>query len=260
MEEDKSTVLKKAMTIEVKTAEHLETATEIAKEVKEVIKEIDKRLDPGIKKAHQKHKDLIAKKKEAVAPWEKAENRLKQIIGDFLAEMERIRKEEEARRAKEAAEKREKELAEANVRIDELIGDAASIDEQIFSIDTKLTEEITDIERDALFARRSALCEALDRANEEMARIAMKAAEAEKSDPEGTVIKFKAPSGISAVAAPPKVDIVNPMALVRAIADGSVPIGVIGSWNTSFIGRLASGGLAIPGVKITTAKTIRLRS
>lgn len=83
-------------------------------------KMIDEHYRDDIKKAHELHKSLTTKLREADAPLEEAERIIKRAIGAFQAAQERIRIEEESRRtaaAQRLAEESQIAMAEdaANV-------------------------------------------------------------------------------------------------------------------------------------------------
>lgn len=107
-------VPEKARSIEIKDNETFVRAGELLKAIKDIRREIDETFDSVIKKAHEAHKEAVAKKKKAEAPLLEAEGVIKPRIAGYLAEQERIRQAEE-RALREEARIREQEarLAEA---------------------------------------------------------------------------------------------------------------------------------------------------
>lgn len=108
------TVPEKARAITINSNEDYVQAGEILLVIKDLRKEIDTYFDPIIKKAFDSHKEAVAQKKRAEAPLVEAEGIIKPKIAAYLAEQERIRREEE-RRLQEIARREEEErrLAEA---------------------------------------------------------------------------------------------------------------------------------------------------
>lgn len=104
----------RARSIEINDNESYVRAGELLKAIKDIRREIDETFDSVIKKAHEAHKEAVAKKKKAEAPLLEAEGIIKPRIASYIAEQERIRQAEE-RRLQEEARKREEEarLAEA---------------------------------------------------------------------------------------------------------------------------------------------------
>lgn len=82
--------------------------------IKELRKRVADVFEPIVKAAHEAHKIATAKRNEANAPLDMAENHLKRLIGDYNQEQERIRQEQQ-RQAEAAARKAEEDrmLAEA---------------------------------------------------------------------------------------------------------------------------------------------------
>lgn len=105
----------KASGIIVHNNETLNIANEFLKAVKVMRKKIKDTFDPIIKKAHDAHKEAVAKKKEYEGPLIKAEGEIKIRIAAYIDEQ--TRKAEEARKEAEKAE--EQRLNAAHVMMDE---------------------------------------------------------------------------------------------------------------------------------------------
>jgi hypothetical protein len=93
--------------IEIVDTPSYERAGEFLKGIKTLRKKIAESLDPVIAKAHEAHKASVKLKKDHEAPLIQAEGLLKQRIGSYHDELERLRRLEEARLAKEAKEREE---------------------------------------------------------------------------------------------------------------------------------------------------------
>jgi hypothetical protein len=83
-------------------------------DIRALRKEIQDTFRPLAEKAHQAHKAIVQKQKEAEAPLIEAENYLKPAILAYMDSQERVRREKEARLREEArAAEEERRLAEA---------------------------------------------------------------------------------------------------------------------------------------------------
>ena len=83
-------------------------------DIRALRKEIQDTFRPLAEKAHQAHKAIVQKQKEAEAPLIKAENYLKPAILAYMDSQDRLRREKEARLREEArAAEEERRLAEA---------------------------------------------------------------------------------------------------------------------------------------------------
>lgn len=101
--------------------ESLETATEAQKKVKDLIKKINAVWEDEIKKAHNLHKSLIAKRDERLKPAKEFEKLQSQEISKYLTEQDRLRKEAEKQAELERAEKERKEKERIEKQIQKAI-------------------------------------------------------------------------------------------------------------------------------------------
>jgi len=115
-----------ARTFRVADQATLNKANDFLLTIKAMQKEINETFDPIIRKAHDAHKEAVAKKKKHEAPLKEAEGIVKALMGDYLAEQRRLQEAAEAemrRLAREAEQKRideeNKQRAEAQEAIDE---------------------------------------------------------------------------------------------------------------------------------------------
>jgi uncharacterized membrane protein YqiK len=109
----------------IKTNEEYVFVGELWKTGKALLEEINEGYDSLIKKAHELHKDAIAKKARYYVPTEAGVKAAKKLLSDYSAEQERIRKAEEerlaaiARAEEEARRKAEQERLEAERKAEE---------------------------------------------------------------------------------------------------------------------------------------------
>jgi hypothetical protein len=97
----------------------LKLGNDLLLDIKTVIKKIDETFDPAIKKVHEAHKEIIARKKEIKEPYVSAENEVKLRIASYVKRAEEERKEAE-RKAAEEEEKRMKAQVHAEELASEL--------------------------------------------------------------------------------------------------------------------------------------------
>lgn len=111
-------------------------------------------------------------------------------------------------------------------------------------------EERRRLEQEALKALRNGQVEQSDKILEQAESIIAPVVVQEKTTGEG-----------EALVQTWEAEVVDPMAVVRAIAEGVVPLDVIKEWNLGFIKREAAklGGLNWPGIKVTRGARLRVR-
>jgi len=97
-------VVRKAIKMKVTNQKSLSLAETMIVEVKSIIKGVREYFDEPIRKAHEAHKSIVAKRKEAEDPLLKAEVFLKNAVKDYLVKVEEARRaaEEKARFEQEA--------------------------------------------------------------------------------------------------------------------------------------------------------------
>lgn len=122
----------------IKTNEEYIYVGEVWKTGKALLEEINEGYDSLIKKAHELHKDAIAKKARYYVPTEAGVKAAKKLRSDYAAEQERIRKAEEDRLRKieeeRIAEERRKEQerleTERKAEEDRLLAEAIAAEER----------------------------------------------------------------------------------------------------------------------------------
>ena len=186
-----------------------------------------------------------------------AEKRIKQLIGDYLTLVENERKKEAERLAGIARKERETELQKIQAEIDEKLTQYSGIEEKIGA----LQEALADADHDK-FTLVNAKLAAL---YAEQEKLTSEAAETQESVNvlnliPSPVINVQAPKvkGLSSkVNLIPQV--VNAMALIKAVAEGNVPPTVI-DFNMSNIKKLVNAGMKLPGVTVTEQRNVSVRS
>lgn len=95
-------------------------ACELVKTIKALRAEVNATFDPIVAKAYSAHKESVAQKKKHDTPLALAEDMVKTRMAAWLAEQERLRREEELRLQKQAQEEEERRQLENAVILDEL--------------------------------------------------------------------------------------------------------------------------------------------
>lgn len=107
-------VVEQAKAVKVVDPESYTRAGAFWKDIRAMRSKVAETFDPLIKQAHELHRNTLAKKNAIDKPLENAERAVKQLMSDYDAEQERIRKEEQDRLAAIARkEEEDRLLAEA---------------------------------------------------------------------------------------------------------------------------------------------------
>lgn len=104
------TLATQALSLKVANNEQRIAAAEMGKTLAAMEKEIHARVDPVVAKAHEAHREACKLRDQALEPITRAKRYLAGAIGGYDQEMERRRREEQARLDRE---QREREAAEA---------------------------------------------------------------------------------------------------------------------------------------------------
>jgi len=250
-------VVIRAKMLAISSEAELVAAKEVAQTIKAFQKEIDNTFDPIINKAHLAHKEALAQKKKHMDPLVEAENRVKRLIGDYLTFVENEKKKEAERLAELARQEREAELRKIQSEIDEKLSQYSGVEEKIAALQAAMADADQD-----KFALINAKLSALYAEQETLT------SEAVQTQETVSVLNLT-PSQVVNVAAPkvkglssrvnliPQVE--NPMALIKAVAAGAVPPGVI-EFNMSNIKRLVNAGMKLPGVTVSEQRNVSVRS
>lgn len=102
-------ILEECKALKIKTAEDFAKSAEWLAFVKREIEKIEEQCADAIDKAYALHKQLCKDKKDALAPWEAAKNRISVERNNYQVEQERIREEAQRKAEAEAREKARKE-------------------------------------------------------------------------------------------------------------------------------------------------------
>jgi len=238
----------------VKDSEGIALARNMVQDIRRLKKEIEDTFDPIIQKAYQAHKEAVAQKKRYIEPLEKAEAIIRQKITDCVTEIERRQREEaeKERRAREQALERERK------RLDKLCEKAVSLYQELEIIENELKREgLSEIEIAALEARRNAVLARIQQSDEQI--IEKQAAIQEKaSEPVTAVLRPAVKLAGFSIVEDKEVIIVNAIALIKAVAEGKVPVSII-TFDMKAIKKLVTAGMTLPGVAVQTKKSLRVK-
>lgn len=254
-------IIEQAGQLVVKCQADLETAKNlISNVIKALKKEMDDTFDGIIAKAHAAHKEAVAQKKRHYEPLEAAERLIKQKMGLYLDEQERHRLIEEARQRDIAEKERQEAIRKADAKIAALMAKSGDLSAQITAFDSELANpDLPDLDRERIGAQLQALQR---KYNDLQQKVEEKQIEVE------TVMTTPAPSLV--VNNTPKVaglssrtelipEVINPLALIKAIADGRFPAGLVKEWDYTLLKKLVNSGMNIPGVSSQSRRVMGVR-
>jgi len=242
----------------VKDVGAIEAGRNLIRGIRALKQEIESAFDPIITKAHQAHKEALAQKKRYVEPLDNAENLIKQKIAGCLAEIERQATIEAEKRAEEARRAREREIERERKRLDALCDKAVSLYEQLDILNQEIDRgDLTEEQETVLYARRNTLLVQIQHSDgviiEKQAVIEEKATALPTAEP---VVSVKVQG--MAMGQEKEPSVINPMALVKAVAEGRIPINIV-SWDMKAIKKLVNAGMVLPGVSVTLKRNIKVR-
>ena len=225
-------------------------------QIKQLKEKIEGTFGPIIEKAFAAHKEAVAQKKRYLVPLDTAEGIIKGKMGGYLDELERQWRAEEARLTELAAKDREKRLAAIDKKIGALMGKESDIRDQLqvltLALDASESEEEAHAIRTQINVLNAKLQTTTDRIQVQEQKVE------EVMINEITTVNNKPKVEGMSDRKDPVPEVVDPMELVRAIAEKQVPLSVI-EWNMANIKKLIKAGVFIPGVKIEWKRNISVR-
>jgi hypothetical protein len=111
-------IARESQSIAVTDARECELANTFRKKIKTAILQVREVFDPIIKKAYQAHAEAVAQRDKFLKPLQSADNDLKDKLGKYAAEQERLALVEQRRLQAEAEEKARKEREKLEIRIE----------------------------------------------------------------------------------------------------------------------------------------------
>ncbi|MFA5458348.1 MAG: hypothetical protein WC261_12040 [Synergistaceae bacterium] len=217
-------VVNGALVLNVSTVAEKEIAVSEMNLVNGLIKKVKETFGPIKEKAHAAHKEVCDQEKRHLLPLETAILTIKQKIGTFDLEMKRLREEEERKAREEAQRAYEEQLAEAQKMIDEILAKTQDVDETVELLNMELKrDDLNEIERQKLESQLDIAIATKDNNLEKVEEIHARASEPVFVPPTPRLVvpDTKTKGASTRFELVPQV--VNKMALIKAVANGTVP-------------------------------------
>jgi len=253
-------ILDIAVLQDIKNDVQLVEAKDTISEAKKYLKNITEVIKPYKQRIDDVKKQILDVERHYSDRCKQAEAILKAKIDKYLTYLEEQARKEEARLRELAQKEREKRLNAINDKISKLVDKFSTIQEQITALESGITDDMTIEEAEAIRSKIEGLKAKLDNYQE---GIQQKQFEAEEVTiiPTANIIA-EAPAKVQGMSTRFElipVEVTNPMAVVRAIAAGQVPIGAV-TFNMGVLKKLANAGLEIQGVRYEKKRVIGVRS
>lgn len=181
-------------------------------------------------------------------------------INSYIEEQERIRREEEARIRDQMERDRQKRMAALAKKMDELAKRAGGEAAELADLEQAIANpEVTVEEAEVMRARINALSARLRASQAALAR--KEQAIEETSQTANVSVHVEAPKaqGMSTRVEFVPVRVADPMTIIRAIADGRLPVGLIKEFDTALMKKLKNSGIDIPGVVFDQRRVTSIR-
>lgn len=260
MEADTAHVLNAAELQVINTDAQMIEAKDTIGEAKKCLKSITEIIKPYKQRVDDVKKQILDVERHYSDRCKQAEAILKGKIDARLTYREDLQRKEEARLRELAQKEREKRLNAINDKIGKLVDKFSTVQEQITALENSITEDMTIEEAEAIRSKIDGLKAKLENFQD---GIQQKQIEAEETTiiPTASIITEASAKvqGMSTRFETIPVEVTNPMAVVRAIAAGQVPIGAV-TFNMSVLKKLANAGLEIQGVRYEKKRIIVVRS
>ena len=248
-----------AEAILVTNHEEEQAEVDFLKGLKGLRKEVEGTFGPIKEKAHATWKETVAQEKKHLEPLDAAEKLVKGKIVAFQNEQEKLRREEQARLEEQARKDQQKRIDAAMKRVNGLLEKSTDINGQISALEAEqIKEDLSDEDRATIDHRLNLLRVKKDNIQQ---AVLDKTAEVERAQYVAPVPTVAAPAPKAQGASSrvkKKAVVQNPMLLIRAVAEGKVPVGVI-EFNQSALDKLANAGAIVPGVGFTEDRIISVR-
>jgi len=234
-----------------------------------IIRDLKKEVDDSLGKlkaaAHASWKATCDEYNKYMKPLEAAERGYRKAIGAYAAEVERKRQAEIERAAERERKKAEAARKRAAEKIEKLLEGAADAEEELRRIEGEIANFIdedlpSDATLDALYEKAEILRRTIDRkrAAAEATREAEKVKETLKPLPTAKTAPVTLDKG--SVGFTKKAEVYDKGALIRAVADKSTPFPAdLLDVNMKRLNNLVKAGLDVPGVRVISVPTVRVR-
>ena len=258
IEKDVPLRIARANQVVIRTEDDVVLAKKFINEDKEQRNKIIEYWKPLKEKTRAAYEDVRLKEKALLEVIDNARKVFDQKIITFYDEQERIAREEAEKEAERLRKEKEKILAKVEKQIDSLSAKQASLQDQIAVLVKMLESAENEVEAEIIQAKIDILTAKSEGATEKIQEAQTKIDEV--SIPEVPVTQTAAPQ-VGGVSAKTKLipEVVSPMLLVRAVAEGKVPIGVVKAFDITLLARLVNSGMNnIPGIRCSQKRTVKV--
>jgi hypothetical protein len=232
----------------------IRTINGLVKEVEGVSKPIKQKID-AVKKVVREWEDS-----SYLLPLAKAKEMANNKVGKFLDDEAARKKAEEAKARAEEERKRASAIAAADKKIAALMEKSGDLSAQIATLQSELANpELPGLDQERIGAQLQALQRKYN-ATQEKAEEVQAHVETVLSTPSPSLVVNNAPkvAGLSSRAELIP-EVINPLALIKAIADGRYPAGLVKEWDYTLLKKLVNGGMNIPGVSSQSRRVMGVR-
>jgi DNA repair exonuclease SbcCD ATPase subunit len=254
-----SEVVEKAKTLIIADQTSLESAVSfVTNFIKPRKKKAEEFFDKIVGPAFRAWKATMAARDEVLGPYEEARKIIDTKITAYRAAERRKAEEEARKRLAEEIKEAEKRTSAALKKINRLMEKAAGLQGQVVELQEIISSpESTEEE---VTAARAALTGLQAKQEATAAKIEERVAEVEESRFEpAPIMTVEAPKaqGMSAFRKKKGV-VVNAMALIKAIAAGTVPVALVKAWDQKKMDDLLNMGVDLPGVTADEKDVVRI--
>lgn len=247
---EQSPIVATAKALTVTSSQEVEAARDMIRQIKDRRKKIDDTFDEHIKAAHQAHKALVAKKKSFTDELDEAERVVKGSIGKYELEQLRIREEQERKAREDAERERQKLLNAAKAKIDRITGSVDKIEIQITGLQQIVSDPASSELEVEMASRQIEVLKLKLEGQQERAAQVQQEAEAAAFAAVPVTPAATASAKVSGVSS--KIVLIptinDPLALIKAIADGKAPPTLIKEWDMTALKKLVNMGMKFEGV------------
>jgi len=252
-------IIGRAMAITVKTVAEKEVAVVERNLISDLIKVVIADFEKPKGSTYKAWKDVVAQEKGHLDPLETAKRTIGDKIGTFDLDMKRLREKEETEALAEAQRLFDIQVKEAQGRIDEILAGVTDIDETIELLNMELKrEDLADVQRQKLESQLETQYALKENNQEKAAEIQARAAEPVFTAPRLVVPDTKVKGASCRFELMPQV--VNKMALIKAVANGTVPDTVLDVNMGALKKYVNMMKRATPGVSFTEKAVVSGRS
>jgi len=215
-----------AKTIKIQTIIDKEQAIRLGVDVSGLIKEIKSVYAPAKKTLEQAHKEKVAEEKELLVLLESVTAHLKGLITTFDDAQRNLEEQRRVERNKIMKERKDAETQALNIELDGLMSGIGAIDEKIEKYRQQLIDENTSEDLKVIIKERITVLEA-ERDNVQIdAQEKVRDIESVQAPQMWVTPQPQRVAGMTTRHSI-DVEITDLKALVKAVADGIVPIGII---------------------------------